>query len=94
MSGASRRVGVLTLSDASETTENNPISSAGENLDDKVPCIPKLLTGLCIGQMVMLVASAAAFGAIGNDYVSIIDLRYLWYTFETLGFGKHLQNAH
>ena len=70
MSRASRRVGVLTLSDASETTENNAISSAEGNLDDKAPCMPKLLMGLCIGQMEMLVAAAATLGAVVSDNVS------------------------
>ena len=73
MSRVSRRVGVLTLSDASETTENNHtyIPTEGGNLDDKAPCVPKLLTGLCIGQMVMLVAAAATLGAVVSDNVSL-----------------------
>ena len=65
----SQRVGVLTLSDAAETSDNNAISSARENLDDKAPCIPKVLTGLFLGQMVMLVAAAATLGAVVSDNV-------------------------
>ena len=71
MSTASRRVGVLTLSDASGTPANNPLSNTGGGkLDDKAPCFPKILMGLCIGQMVILVATAATLGTMVSHSVS------------------------
>ena len=71
MPTASRRVGVLTLSDASGTPANNPMSiTGGGKQDDKASCFPKILAGLCIGQMVMLVATASMLGTMVSHNVS------------------------
>ena len=70
MSRASGKVGVLTLSDASETTDHNHVSKTEGNLDIKARFIPKLLMGFCLGQMVILVAAAAALAVIVSDNVS------------------------
>ena len=64
------RVDVQILSDTTWKNKNNFISSTGGKLDDRGPCFPKLLTGLCIGQMVMLVATAATLGAVISENVS------------------------
>ena len=60
------RVDVQILSDTMEKNKNKLIGKLG----DRGPCFPKLLTGLCIGQVVMLVATAATLGAIISENVS------------------------
>ena len=63
------RVDVQILSDTVEKNKNNLISRTGGKLDDRGPSFPKLLTGLCIGQVVMLIATAATLGAVIRENV-------------------------
>ena len=67
---ATARVDAQILSDTAGKNQNKLTSNTGGKLDYKATCFLKLLTGLCIGQMVMLIAIAASLGAIIRNNVS------------------------
>ena len=66
------KVGVLNSSDTSETTRNTAWADKREAMDSQIPSLRKLLTGFCIGQVIMVTVTAATLGVFVNSNVSIL----------------------
>ena len=65
------KVGAMISSDASETTGNQHLAEKGETKEKQTPRLLKLLTGFCIGQVIVVAISVATLGVIVSSNVSL-----------------------
>ena len=65
------KIGILNSPGTSEPMGNKRFDEKSGQIDSQFPGILKLLTGLCIGQMVMLIVTAATLGVFVNANVSL-----------------------
>ena len=65
------KVGVLNSSSTSETTRIKPFADKEGAIDNKTPCLLKLLTVLCVGQAILVITTAAVLGVFVNANVSL-----------------------
>ena len=68
------KVGVMLMSDTSSANGKRETTDAGWPPDNRTSCYQKLLVGLCIGQMVMLIVTAATLGVQVSQNVSHVLL--------------------
>ena len=65
-------------SGAPGTTKIKAFADTGRAIDDKIPHLLKLLIALCIGQMIMVIGTAATLGVFVNANVSLSFCINIW----------------
>ena len=70
------KIGIMNTQCTSEPMGNKCVTDKTVQIETKFPVALKILTGLCIGQMVMIATTAGTLGVFVNENVSIVSFKH------------------
>ena len=70
------QIGIMNTQGTSEPMENKCVTNKTRQVEAKFPGALKILTGLCIGQMVMIATTAGTLGVFVNENVSMACFKH------------------
>ena len=72
----STKIKIMKTQDTSEPMGNKCVTDKTGKIETKFPGALKILTGLCIGQMVMIATTAGTLGVFVNENVSMVSFKH------------------